>query len=219
MSLLFNSKFFSMMIFGFIIAASAQTQADIILDTGTFSNSEPSGGGFVVATSQFSLAAGDIPNIRFESNYDFVDAGVQINVNNMTLFSTGDDVSNFGPLVFASTPVQPNNIDFSFSPNDNGLPRLTVVSDSSGTAMSGAAFVNSTNTVDYIPLFSVADFTSLLQPGNNTIEIVNLNSYEGANLAGDFTVTLVEATPAPEPTSLVGLMALAASLSLRRRRS
>ena len=197
-------------------ATAAPLQASTILDINSFSRMEPSGGGFVVATSQFSLASGDIPNVIFEANFSVIDAGIQINVNGSTLFATGDDVSNFGPPVFQSTAVQPDNIDFSFSPNNSGLPRLTVLSDATGSDFSGAPFVASTSTEDYIPLFTVNDFTSLLQTGNNVIEIVNLNSFQGANLVGDYTVSLP--TSAPEPSALVLVFAGCCVLASRRRR-
>lgn len=161
-----------------------------------------SGGGFVVATSQITLTNAEIPDITFEANFSPIDAGIEIIVNGNSLFSTGDDLSNFGPQVFQPTPVQPDNIDFSFSPNDNDLPRLSVEFDSAGSSFSGAPFVNSTETVEYIPLFGVADFNKLLQPGKNTIEIVNLNSFQGATLGGDYTVKLVAAVPEPSATSL-----------------
>ena len=141
----------------------------------------------------------------------------------MEFFNTGDDVSNFGPQVFLPTAVQPDNIDFSFSPNDNGLPRLTIDAGPNGTDFTGAAFVNSTAEVDFIPLpdFAPANFTSLLTTGNNVIEIQNLNSFQGANLVGDFTVTLKQEAAAvvPEPASLLGLIALAGTICVRRRRA
>ena len=190
--------------------------ADIVLDSGSFANTEASGGGFVVATSMFSLTSADIPDVLFEANFDIIDAGVEVVVNGTSLFTTGDDASNFGPQVFQPTAVQPDNIDFSFDPNDNGLPRLTVVSDSSGTVMTGAAFVNSTSTVPYIPLFNVANFTSLLQTGGNTIEIINHNNFQGATLNGDYRVKVVNAVP--EPTSLSLCLIGSFFLMTRRRR-
>ena len=185
-----------------LVSTVSSLQADICLSSGTFANSEPSGGGFTVATSNFSLTSAEISDATFEANFTLIDAGVEIIVNGISLFTTGDDASNFGPQVFMPTSVQPDNIDFSFSPNDNGFPRMTVVSDSSGTNLTGAPFVNSTGVVDYIPLFTVADFTSLLQAGENTITIVNHNSFEGANLVGDYSVKLVSAVPEPAAVSL-----------------
>jgi hypothetical protein len=195
------------------------TRADTVLDFDSFSAMEPSGGGFVVATSNFSVAEADIPSITFDANFSLIDAGIEILVNGTALFNTGDDVSNFGPQVFQVTPVQPDNIDFSFNPNDNGLPRMTVASDSTGTVLTGAPFVNSTAVENYVPLFAIADFSSLLQPGDNTIEIVNLNNFEGASLAGDYAVTQVMTVAVPEPTVISVLMLGGLVCSVRRRRA
>ena len=199
------------------IASSLPLSADVCLDSGSFSRSEPSGTGFVVATSQFSLTSADIPDVTLETNFTVIDAGIEIIVNGVTLYSTGNDVSNFGPQVFVPTAVQPDNIDFSFSPNDNGLPRMTVVSDSSGSDFSGAAFVNSTTTVEYLPLFNVNNFTSLLTTGNNVIEIVNLNGFQGASLVGDYSVK-VASSAIPEPTAFSFCLAGGLFLMSRRRR-
>ena len=199
-----------------VVAAMNPLHANTILDIDSFSRMEPSGGGFVAATSQFSLASGDIPDVIFEANFSVIDAGIQINVNGSTLFTTGDDVSNFGPQVFQSTAVQPDNIDFSFTPNDNGLPRLTVRSDATGSEFRGAPFVASTSIEDFVPLFTVNDFTNLLQTGDNVIEIVNLNSFQGANLVGDFTVSLPAAVP--EPSAIILVLAGGLGLATRRRR-
>ena len=204
-----------------ITIASTHTplSADLILDTNTFESSEPSGGGFIAATTQiFVLTSADIPNVTFDANFDIIDAGIEILVNGTSLFNTGDDLSNFGPQVFTPTAVQPNNIDFSFASNNNGLPRLIVESDSTGTTLSGSPFQNSTSTFEYLPIFSVQNFSSLLQVGDNQIEIVNLNSFQGANLDGDYTVTLVTPPTAfPEPSSL-SLCLAGAMLCLGRRR-
>lgn len=197
-----------------VALAFSPIHADII-DSGDFSRSEPSGSGFIVATSTFELDALEIPDICFEANFDLIDAGIEILVNGQSLFNTGDDVSNFGPQVFQPTAVQPDNIDFSFSPNDNNLPRLTVLHDAMGSDFSGAAFVNSTNTVDYIPLFNVSNFNSLLQAGTNTIEIINLNGFQGANLIGDYTVKSVAAVPEP---SAIAVCMVAGLIMMKRRR-
>jgi hypothetical protein len=70
------------------------TRADTVLDFDSFSAMEPSGGGFVVATSNFSVAEADIPSITFDANFSLIDAGIEILVNGTALFNTGDDVSN-----------------------------------------------------------------------------------------------------------------------------
>ena len=191
-----------------------------IVDSGTFSNTQASGNNIVVATSQFSLASGDIPNVTFDANFNLIDAGIEIRVNGTSFFNTGDDVSNFGPQVFQPTAVQPDNIDFSFDPNNNNLPRLTVDSDATGTAFTGTSFVNSSSTVNFIPLFNVANFNSLLQPGLNTIEIVNLNNFQGASLSGDYSVELPVAAVAsiPEPSAFALCLAGGLFFLARRRR-
>ena len=215
---MFSPYFFARACACAVLLTVAPLHADTILDTNSFAGMEASGGGFVVATSNFSVASADIPSITFDANFSQIDAGIEILVNGMSFFDTGDDVSNFGPQVFQVTAVQPDNIDFSFDPNDNGLPRLTVTSDSTGTVMTGAPFVNSTNVETYLPIFAVADFTSLLQPGENTIQIVNLNSFEGASLTGDYTVTQVMSVAVPEPTALSMLMLGGLIGMVRRRR-
>ena len=135
----------------FLMGLTYSLHADTILDANSFASSQPMGGGFVVATSNFNLSSGQIADVLFEADFTLIDAGIEIVVNNTVFFSTGDDVSNFGQQVFNPTADQPNNIDFSFSPNQNGLPRLTVSAAAAGTSFSGAAFVNSTAVVDYDP--------------------------------------------------------------------
>ena len=82
------------------------------------------------------------------------------------------------------------------------IPDITFEANFSPIDAGIEIIVNSTETVEYIPLFGVADFNKLLQPGKNTIEIVNLNSFQGATLGGDYTVKLVAAVPEPSATSL-----------------
>ena len=214
-----------------LICTVSTLQADIVLDSGAISTSELNAndaGGFLSASSSFTLVNSDIPNVQLETNFSLIDAGIEVIVNGTTLYSTGADLSNFGPAgLFVATPTQPDNIDFSFDPNANGLPRLTAVSDITGTSFSGTSFVNSTNTVDFIEDFdsfsqasSPVDFTSLLQAGDNVIEIRNLNNFDGAQLAGDFTVTrIVAAQAVPEPSSLALCLAGSALLLARRRRN
>ena len=159
------------------------------------------------------------------------------------LFSTGNDVSELGPTVFDTGLLaapgdlfdEPGNIEDPFTeigPAGAPLPRLTVQTDSAGTIFSGVVTSNpigpveffeaapSPNAVDRGADFSnISNFSSLLQEGTNTIQIVNLNSSGGANLIGDFTVTLAAATSVPEPNSLLGLLTLAGMMSMRRRRA
>ena len=234
----------SMLIFGVIIAVSAQLKADIALDSGNFDFMMPdanNAGGFVVATSEFSLNSdADRLNTSFAANFFVIDAGIEIFVNGTRLFSTGNDVSHFGPRVFDTglgiLEGEDGNIENPFGtigPEGAPLSRLTVSSDSTGTSFSGIAFADPASpVVTFTPnpspngfnngadFTNISNFSNLLVVGNNTIEIVNLNNFQGANLAGDFTVTLIEATAAvPEPTSLLGLLALAGTMSLRRRRA
>jgi len=191
-----------------IVSTLAPIQADIVIDSNNFSSSQPSGGGFVVATTQsFSLTSADIADVTFEANFELIDAGIEILVNGVSLFDTGPDVSQFGPAVFS-----PNNLGIPFGPRGDGLPRLTVQSDFTSDT--------STNIIQYTPLFNVTDFASLLQVGNNQIEIVNQNNFQGANLSGDYTVKRVtEAAAVPEPSSIVllGLFGLAGAVRRRRK--
>ena len=199
-----------------IVSTLAPIQADIVIDSNNFSSSQPSGGGFVVATTQsFSLTSADIADVTFEANFELIDAGIEILVNGMSLFDTGPDVSQYGPAVFS-----PNNLGIPFGPRGDDLPRLTVQSDFTGTTFLAPASDTSTNIIQYTPLFNVTDFASLLQVGNNQIEIVNQNNFQGANLSGDYTVKRVtEAAAVPEPSSIVllGLFGLAGAVRRRRK--
>ena len=242
-------KYFSItaFVFGFIIATSAQLKAQIVLDSGSFNRGTdvdaPATVNYTVATAEFELTStDDIPNVSFLANFVAVDAGVAIVVNNIPLFSTGDDVSQFGPRVFQTTlgfsfpgDQEDGNIQGPFGVIDDptGVPltRLTVQADSTGTSFSGVAVVDpgsvesftpdlsGNNGSDFSNLSDPLSFSNLLQVGDNTIEIVNLNSTDAANLVGDFTVTLPDTTSVPEPNSLLGLLTLAGMLSLRRRRA
>ena len=239
-------KYFSItaFVFGFIIATSAQLKAQIVLDSGSFNRGTdvdaPAIVNYTVATAEFELTStDDIPNVSFLANFVAIDAGIAIVVNNIPLFSTGDDVSQFGPRVFQTTlgfsfsgDQEDGNIQGPFGVIDDptGVPltRLTVQADSTGTSFSGVAVVDPGSVESFAPDLSgnngsdfsnLSNFSNLLQVGDNTIEIVNLNGFEGADLVGDFTVTLPDTTSVPEPTSLLGLLTLAGMLSLRRRRA
>ena len=231
------------LVLGFILATSAQLEADIVVNSGSFDFEMPNANGsgsFDVVTSQFSLTSADIPDVSFSANFFVIDAGIQVLVNGTPLFSTGNDVSQFGPRVFDTglgvMSGEDGNIEDPFGeigPAGAPLPRLTVQSDSTGTSFSGVATTTpgigpvvsftpnpSINGINNGSDFSnISNFSSLLVDGPNTIEIVNLNSYQGASLAGDFTVTLAETTSVPEPTSLLGLLTLIGTMSMRRRRA
>ena len=117
---------------------------------------------------------------------------------------------------------------FRSDPSGDPLTRLTVQADSTGTSFSGVAVVDPGSVESFTPDLSgnngsdfsnLSNFSNLLQVGDNTIEIVNLNGFEGADLVGDFTVTLPDTTSVPEPTSLLGLLTLIGTMSMRRRRA
>ena len=205
-----------------VTAFSSNTIADTVLDTGTVSVAQGSGGGFLGGTSTFTLDASDISDVELLANFSIVDAGVEIRVNDTPLYPLFNDVSQFSPdVVFLDTGVTQGtgNIESPFSPNNNQLPRLTVNATSEGTTFGGGAFVADTSTTDYTPNFLVQDFSSLLVAGQNTIEFYVLNDFEGANLQGDFTVSLNLATATvPEPTATgLAFLALLAGLSRRQR--
>ena len=207
-----------------IIAFSSNTVADIVVDTGPVSVMEAAGGGFLGGTSIFTLSAADIPDTELLANFNIVDAGVEIRVNGTSLFPLFDDVSQFSPdVVFLDTGVTAGNgnIESPFSPNDNQLPRLTVNATSAGTTFGGGATVAASSVIDYTPNFTVEDFSSLLVAGENTIEFFVLNSFQGANLQGDYTVSLnpPAAATVPEPNSTgLAFLSLLTGLSRRRRR-
>ena len=239
-------KYFSItaFVFGFIIATSGQLKAQIVLDSGSFNRGTdvdaPFNVNYTVATAEFELTStDDIPNVSFLANFVAIDAGIAIVVNGTQLFSTGDDVSQFGPRVFQTTlgflfpmDMEDGNIQDPFGvindPTGVPLTRLTVQADSTGTSFSGVAVVDPGSVESFTPDLSgnngsdfsnLSNFSNLLQVGDNTIEIVNLNSVGGADLVGDFTVTLPDTTSVPEPTSLLGLLTLIGTMSMRRRRA
>ena len=199
---------------------------DIILREGDIDVSrtaqEGADGAFIGGTTTFDLTGIDSQDIELLANFDIVDAGVRISVNGMPLYPDFVDISQFGPdVVFTDTGVTQGtgNIENPFTPNNSGLDRLIVSSTSAGTDFSGAAFVSSTEVIDYTPNFAVQDFSSLLVAGENTIDFFVLNAFDGANLQGDFTVTQIEAATVsvPEPNS-AGLMLLASLTFLANRR-
>ncbi len=215
----------------FLALASALTtlNADTIIETDTFSFSQttpdPAPGGVAATTMPFSLTSADIANTTLDANFDFIDAGIEILVNGSSLFNTGPDVSQFNggnPTVFTNTGA--TNLASPFGPRSDSQPRLTVASDSTGTIFSGPDLSlpddlnNPAPIINYTPGFTVNDFASLLQVGSNQIEIVSLNNFLSANLAGDFTLKIVmPATSVPEPTVLF-LYLIGASCSMVRRR-
>ena len=214
-----------------IALMSSPLCADIV--TGSFSGPSMNTSGPVsILTIPFNVA--DPDDVTFEANFDIIDVGIQINVNGNQLFSTGINISQFNAAgVFLSDPAtdindgQFVNLGFPFNPLANGQPRLTVVSDSSGTSLSGnnqlassddGAPLGPITPVDFTTSFNIANFSDLLIPnGANTIEIVSLNDPDSrALLQGDFTV---EALPAavPEPSSL-SLLLLGSMFWAKRRR-
>ena len=184
----------------------------------------------VVQTIDFDVA--NVNDIVLEANFFIVDAGVQILVNNQELFATGTDVSQFGPpnifdsFLLDGTPApQFDNLGFGFVALPGDVPRLTVTSDSSGTAFSGFNQVADTSgnaltavtAVNYTVSFDVADFSSLLVADSaNTIQILSLNGDDVSRLVGDFSVSGAVAA-VPEPSSSA-LLVLGTVFCLRRRR-
>ena len=208
-----------------IALMSSPLCADIV--TGSFSGPGMDTSGPVsILTIPFNVA--DPDDVTFEANFDIIDLGIQINVNGNQLFSTGINISQFSAAgAFLSTPSDGSNgsqfvnLGFPFISLANGQPRLTVVSDSSGTSLSGNNQDGDTGPitpVDFMTSFNIANFSDLLIPnGANTIEIVSLNDPDSrALLQGDFTV---EALPAavPEPSSL-SLLLLGSMFWAKRRR-
>ena len=191
-------------------------EADIVIDDGTFSSSTTSTGEFVSGTSNFTLTATQIPNVEFYADFLVIDDGVEIIVNGTSLFASLE-TSQFGAQDFAVTAVQPNDIADPWNPNSNSLPRLVVESDSSGTMFSGAVDTNTSSMVTYQPNFTVANFTSLLVAGDNTIEFINHNGSQGGRMRGSYEVSV--ACSVPEPTGFgiaFGLLGMAVG---RRRRA
>ena len=122
----------------------------IILDEGDISTTVQGAPG---GTATFSVTAAEIPDVELLADFLIVDAGVDIVVNGTSLFPQFTDISNFGPVpVFSGTgETQGGGVNQPFTPNDNGLPRLTVNSTSAGTTFSGATFEDDTQTTTYTP--------------------------------------------------------------------
>lgn len=212
---------FSRAVFCFIVSATFVTGHavgdTIILDEGDISTTTQGG---LAGTATFSVTAAEIPDVELLADFLIVDSGVDIVVNGTSLFPQFVDISQFGTVpVFSGTgETQGGGVNQPFTPNDNGLPRLTVNSTSAGTTFSGATFEDDTQTTTYTPEFTVQNFSSLLIDGTNTITFFNLDAGYGASLQGDFAVTL-HSTAIPEP-GMTGLaiVALVSCLSTRRRR-
>ena len=208
-------------VFCFIVSATFVTGHvvgdTITLDEGDISTTTQGG---LAGTSTFSVTAAEIPDVELLADFLIVDSGVDIVVNGTSLFPQFVDISQFGNVpVFSGTgETQGGGVNQPFTPNDNGLPRLTVNSTSAGTTFSGATFADDTQTTTYTPEFTVQNFSSLLIDGTNTITFFNLNDNGPASLQGDFAVTL-HSTAIPEP-GMTGLaiVALVSCLSTRRRR-
>ena len=212
---------FSRAVFCFIVSATFVTGHvvgdTITLDEGDISTTTQDG---LAGTSTFSVTAAEIPDVELLADFLIVDSGVDIVVNGTSLFPQFVDISQFGTVpVFSGTgETQGGGVNQPFTPNDNGLPRLTVNSTSAGTTFSGATNSDDTQTTTYTPEFTVQNFSSLLIDGTNTITFFNLDAGYGASLQGDFAVTL-HSTAIPEP-GMTGLaiVALVSCLSTRRRR-
>ena len=187
--------------------------ADIVLDIGTIDGSSTSTGSYVAMSSSFDLTGAEIPKTQLSVDFFLIDDGVEIVVNDKSLFASVD-TSEFGNQDFLVTAVQPNDINSPWSAHNTGLPRVTVFSDCNGTIFTGTPETTSAGPVDFIPNFTVADFTNLLRVGNNTINFVNHNGFASGELTGSFSV--VVATPEPG-TATFGFALLC--VVLRRRRS
>ena len=191
--------------------------ADII--TGSFDGPNTSGetGDTVIATIDFEVD--DVADVTFETNFSIVDAGVRVDVNGMTLFSTGQDASEFGPTNVFTSNLGTNNLGNPFF--DAGFTRLTVSSDSTGTSFTGNINPGGTVTpIIYTPGSSfvspLVDFSSLLNPDStNTIQIYNINNNGLARSLGDFTVESIISIPEPSALSLYLMGSL---FCLRRKR-
>ena len=189
--------------------AAGNTTGDTILDSGLISAVAPSGGGVLAGTSNFNVANGDIPDIILSADFDLVDAGIDIVVNGTALFPQFDDVSQFGTTpVFGGTGIGGGGVEDSFDRNVAGLPRIRVEASSDGVIFTGAETTSTNALINYIPQFTTQDFNNLLVDGDNEIQFFVLNSFEGAALEGDFTVTRVTpVTAVPEP-GLAGIAML-----------
>jgi|GEM_PF-7050063 len=159
-----------------------------------------------VVSETFFLNLNQIQDFSFEANFTIIDAGIEILINGMPLFNTGNDISEFAPN---GGPFDVT-LDNLFAPSST--PRLSVSADATGTFFSGAITPDAAPTtltaIDFTPN---NDITSLLIEGENTIVINNLNTFGGAGLAGDFTIAI------PEPSAL-GLLGLGTLLLFSHRK-
>jgi len=208
------SRYLFVLIFlALCLSVASQAKGELIVDTGSFNFSDSNTGSHLVATSTFDLTASQIPHAQFMMDLLRIDDGICVTINGTPLFESFE-TSQFGPRDFVETDDQPNDIFDPWSPNSNGLPRLSVFSDSSGTMMSGTVDTSTNTIVDYDPVFAVADFSSLLVAGTNTIQFINHNATEGAGMDGSYSVILA----VPEPcAATLGLVYLAGIASRRRR--
>ena len=186
---------------------SSTANADIV--DGFFAGTTPN---MTIGSTTFNLTAAEISSASLDVDFDVIDDGVEVRVNGTPLFISLSP-HQFGPTTDFQI-VGYDDIQNPWNPNQSGLPRLNVLATSSGTDFSGAVTVSATSTVQYIPNFDVANFTELLNEGSNTIEFVNHNGSDSAELIGNFKV----AVAVPEPSSFLGLMMLGNVLVFRRRR-
>lgn len=208
-----RSNFVSFLVTCAIASAFANSvAADIVIDSGAFGMRNAATGSFVAASSTFDLTEDDIPHIELEIDFAFIDDGAAVNVNGFVLFAA-PELSQFGPMEFVSiVGVQPNDIENPWNANSNGLPRLSVFSDAAGTLFSGSVTESAASTVNYQPIFTVANLQSLLQSGSNTIEIINLNGFQGAAIQGEYSVVSQLKVPEPGITFLLaGVVTVIAS--------
>ena len=213
----------------FVVLVAGPVAGDmIVLDQGgiSVSSNADGQGGFSGGSSTFIVTAAAIPDVELLADFFIVDAGARIEVNGTPLYPDFDDISNFGTQPVFTNTGEPNGggVNDPFNANNNGpngtmLPRLTVNSTSAGTAFSGATFRGDTQTRPYTPVFTVEDFSSLLVEGSNTIEFFVLNSFETANLQGEYTVSLnTQAIPEQGMAGIAVLMIISC-LAIRRKRN
>jgi hypothetical protein len=189
--------------------------ADTIVDSGSITGSSGSTGSYVAETATFTLTAGELDYTELFAEFALIDDGLEISVNGNSLFLS-NELSQFGPQDFMSTVVQPNDIADPWTTNSNGIPRLTIRSSLIGTAFSGSVDTSAASAVEYLPNFTVEDFRSFLQVGNNTIDFINHNGSASAQIDGRYSVT-VFAVPEPGTLALLGLMPVIGLLRRPRR--
>lgn len=196
---------------------AANTAHCDLIESGTFLGTSDSTGSFVAGATTFNLTDADIDLINFVVNFDEIDDGVEVRVNGNSLF-VSLDTSQFGNQDFVVTGVQPNDIFDPWTVNENGISRLTVVSDVNGSTFSGSVTPDATTAVEYLPNFDVADFADLLVVGENTIEFVSHNGFLGADLEGSFTISTIDVVPVPSPVNSFLLVVLGGVAALKRSR-